>query len=164
MDNNFYERVKARLIASQEGHLEKVVASATDSETRRKAKQAAKARRRHARRTPEEKKALSQHKTARAKELHGQDFFVNLGRAFRDTAEGIRAVREYNHSDSHRRANHEYLQRLKEQDPEGYALKQRERKRQERIRAKSRGLWFMLTSLPDNYFEALLSRPPAPGV
>lgn len=91
MDNNFYEHVRARLIASQEGHLEKVVAAATDSETRRKAKQAAKARRRH-------------------------------------------------------------------------ALKQRERKRQERIRAKSRGLWFMLTSLPDNYFEALLSRPPAPGV
>lgn len=155
MDNNFYAHVRARLIASQEGHLEKVVAAATASETRRKAKQAAKARRRHARRTPEEKKVLSQHKTARAKELHGQDFFVNLGRAFRDTAEGIRAVREYNHSDSHRRANHEYLQRLKEQDPEGYALKQRERKRQGRIRAKARSLWALLPSLGPDYFQGV---------
>lgn len=164
MDNNFYEHVKARLMASQEGHLDKVVAVATDSETRRKAKLAAQARTRRARMTPEQKKDLSIKKMDQAKANHGEDHFVKVGRKYRQSLKGMRYTRQYTLSDSHRAASRAYIDRKKSEDPEGWAKKQRERRKQEWAKAKARGLWFMFTSLPDNYFEALVSRLPAPAV
>lgn len=164
MDNNFYERVKARLMASQEGHLDKVVAVATDSETCRKAKLAAQARTRRARMTPEQKKDLSIKKMDQAKANHGEDHFVKVGRKYRQSLKGMRYTRQYTLSDSHRAASRAYIDRKKSEDPEGWSLHRRLMRRKYLARVKSSSLWFMLTSLPDNYFEALLSIPPAPGV
>lgn len=147
--SDMMSRVRARILESADSYLENVVKVAEESNRRRKSKLAAKARRRHARRTPEEKKAMSQHKMDRAKELHGEDHFVNVGKSYRQTLAGIRSVKRNNSSEKHRESCRRCLQRKKEQDPEGFAQRNRERRKFYWWKKKRDALLTLLLYIPE---------------
>lgn len=145
--DDFYALTRARLLGAQDTHSAKVAEAAEASNARRRAKVAAKARRCRAKWSPERKKAVSVHKMERAKELHGEDYFVKRGQEYRQSVKGMRYTKAYNASKG-RENSRAYIERQKALDPEGWALKNRIRSREVHRRKKARALFMVLVNLP----------------
>lgn len=145
--NDFYALTRARLLGAQDDYATKVAVAAEASNARRRAKVAAKARRCRAKWSPERKKAVSVHKMERAKELHGEDYFVKRGQEYRQSVKGMRYTKTYNASRG-RENSRAYIERQKALDPEGWALKNRIRSREVHRRKKVRALFLVLVNLP----------------
>ena len=146
--DDFYARIRAKLLGAQEGYAAKVAEAAEASNARRRAKVAAKARRCRAKWSPERKKAASVHKMERAKELHGEDYFVKRGQEYRQSVKGMRYTKAYNNSAKARESSLAYIERQKALDPEGWALKNRIRAREVHRKKKTRALFLVLVNLP----------------
>lgn len=146
--DDFYTRIRAKLLGAQEGYAAKVAQAAEASNARRRAKVAAKARRCRAKWSPERKKAASVHKMERAKELHGEDYFVKRGQEYRQSVKGMRYTKAYSNSAKARESSLAYIERQKALDPEGWALKNRIRAREMHRRKKVRALFLVLVNLP----------------
>lgn len=136
--------LQMKIVAMADRHMERVVEVARESERRRKAKNSAKAHRLYARKSPEEKLALSRKKKARMRELHGDGYFYEMNKRWRGTAKGKRCVDTYNGSDKHRMCQREYRARMMEKDREGMLQKDRERAARSRRKARARALWMLV--------------------
>lgn len=146
--DDFYALTRARLLGAQGDYSAKVAEAAEASNARRRAKVAAKARQCRAKWSPERKKAVSVHKMERAKELHGEDYFVKRGQEYRQSVKGMRYTKAYNNSAKARENSRAYIERQKALDPEGWALKNRLHSREVHRRKKVRALFLVLVNLP----------------
>lgn len=136
--------LQMKIVAMAERHMERVVDVARNAERRRRERNCAKSRACYHRKSDEEKLALSRRRTARMKELHGEDYFAELGRAWRGTASGKASIDSYNGSEKHRACQRAYRASMLERDREGMREKAREWAARARTRAKARALWMLV--------------------
>lgn len=142
---DFMAMVHAMMQAHADDHLARVAEASKRSEERRRARNNAKAHRSYARKSAEEKLELSRRKKARMRELHGDGYYCEQTRAWRETESGRKCVDRYNASEKHRECQRRYRARLKAKDQDGVLKKDRERVAEYRRLRKAWALWALLT-------------------